>query len=372
MKFCVLSSLTARSGSSIRNRGICRALAGLGHSVTYLEPLAPGEEAAPAADFDHESVPVRSARPLFWMLPAALANLARLRELKPDAVLVMKPFPHTALPALLARRSCGAKVVVDFDDLDSGYAAGALARRLLEWMQLFFIRQADLVCVHNAALREYLSSRGVAPEKISWLGQGIEPEKYASRPGAGPALPPGWESATVLVYAAHLGPAAALEPLFEIVAGLPGNFRLLVIGGGAQLEEFKALARRLGAEGRTHFTGYLPHPETIAWLRRGHIALNYLYEEQPRDRFRSQIKIREYLALGLPVVSSRGGDIELFREFVEIAGDKADFAGRIMKLAADLPSAAARAARGRVWVTEKYSWPGLVREWLAGSGLDKL
>lgn len=372
MKFFVLSSLTARSGSSIRNRGICRALAGLGHSVTYLEPLAPGEEAAPAAGFDHEPVPVRSARPLFWMLPAALANLARLRALKPAAVLVMKPFPHTALPALLARRSCGAKVIVDFDDLDSGYAAGNLARWLLEQMQLFFLRRADLVCVHNAALREYLEAKGIAKEKISYLGQGIEPEKYEARPGAGPALPPGWEGATVLVYAAHLGPAAALEPLFEIIAGLSGNFRLLVIGGGAQLEDFKALARRLGAEGRTHFTGYLPHPETIAWLRLGQIALNYLYEEQPRDRFRSQIKIREYLALGLPVVSSRGGDIELFRDFVEIAEDKADFAGRIMKLAADLPAAAARGARGRAWVTEKYSWPGLARQWLAGAGLDKV
>jgi glycosyltransferase involved in cell wall biosynthesis len=372
MKFCVLSSLTARSGSSIRNRGICRALAELGHGVTYLEPLAPGEEAAPSAGFSHEPVLVGSARPLFWMLPAALANLARLRALKPDAVLVMKPFPHTALPALLARRSCGAKVVVDFDDLDSGYAAGPLVRWLLAQMQLFFLRRADLICVHNAALREYLEAEGLAREKISFLGQGIGLENYAPRPGAGPALPPGWDGATVLVYAAHLGPAAALEPLFEIVAGLTGNFRLLVIGGGAQLEDFKTLARRLGAEGRTHFTGYLSHPETIAWLRRGHIALNYLYEEQTRDRFRSQIKIREYLALGLPVVSSRGGDIELFREFVEIAGDKADFSGRIMKLAADLPSAAARAARGRAWVTEKYSWLGLAREWLAGAGLDKL
>lgn len=372
MKFCVLSSLTARSGSSIRNRGICRALAGLGHSVTYLEPLAPGEEAAPAAGFSHEAVAVGSARPLFWMLPAALANLARLRELKPEAVMVMKPFPHTALPALLARRGCGAKVVVDFDDLDSGYAAGTLARWLLEQMQLFFLRRADLVCVHNDALRGYLEAKGLSGEKISFLGQGIEPEKYAAGPGAGPKLPPGWEGAVVLVYAAHLGPAAALEPLFEIVAGLSGNFRLLVIGGGAQLEDFKALARRLGAEGRTHFTGYLTHPETIAWLRLGHIALNYLYEEQPRDRFRSQIKIREYLALGLPVVSSRGGDIGLFGEFVEIAADKTDFAGRIMKLAADLPSAAARAERGRAWVTEKYSWPGLARQWLAVAGLDKL
>ncbi|MCM2266180.1 MAG: glycosyltransferase [Elusimicrobiales bacterium] len=372
MKFCVLSSLASRSGSSIRNRGICRALAGLGHQVEYLEPVVPGDE--PPAGEGFGQLPYRAsfASPALWTIPALFHNAGRLLELKPDMVMVMKPFAHTALPALLARLAHGARVVMDFDDLDCGYFSGGAAQALVEQLQLFFLRRADRVCVHNPALRAYLEENGVKPGRITFLGQGIDPEKYRLGAAPAPALPKDWETATVLLYAAHLGPAAALEPILKLTAELPGNFRLLVVGGGARLEEFRLAAGRLGIEGRTLFTGYLPHAEALGWLRRGQIALNYLWENEPREKFRSQIKLREYLALGLPVVSSRGGDVELFGEFLEIAADDADFRNKVLKTAAGLPAAAARAARGRAWVNEKFSWAGLVREWLAAAELEKL
>ncbi|MDQ7772372.1 MAG: glycosyltransferase [Elusimicrobiales bacterium] len=371
MKFSVLSSLTARSGSSIRNRGICRALTALGHEVHYLEPLADGEDAGDVSGFVHVPLRAGSGGPLSWMLPAGLAAAGRLKALRPDAVMVMKPFPHTALPALLQRARSGCRVIMDFDDLDSGYFPAGPVRLAVEAAQLRMLRRADLVSVHNPALRSYLEDRGVGPGRISFLGQGIDPDKYLSDGSPAAELPAGWEgSGVTLVYAAHLGPAAALGPVFDALSALPGTFRLLVIGGGAALEAFRRAAAERGLEGRAHFTGYLPHARALACMRLGDIAVNCLDGDEPSAKYRSQIKLREYLALGLPVVSTAGGDVELFRDFVEIAGDPRGLAGLISKAAADLPSAKARAERGRVWVTGNQSWERLVGDWLREVKLD--
>ncbi len=369
MKFCVLSSLSSRSGSSIRNRGICGALGALGHEVDYSEPCGP--EGSPGAEgFRLHRLSGRFSAPALWVLPALCANLALLRAVRPGAVMVMKPFPHTALPALLARALYGSRVAADFDDLDSGYASGPLARRVIEAMQLFFLKRADTVCVHNAALREYLVARGIPGARVTTLAQGITPEKYGP-PRQLPELPAGWDRAVTLVYAAHLGPAAALGPLLEIFAGLGVRYRLLVIGGGELQPELERKAEALGVKDRVRFTGYLPHEEALAYMRRGSIAVNFLLSHEPRDRYRSQIKVREYLALGLPVVSSRGGDIELFGDFVEIAEDAGDFARKVEAVAADPAAAARRAAAGRDWVLKNFAWPAVTAAWLREAGLER-
>jgi 1,2-diacylglycerol 3-alpha-glucosyltransferase len=78
---------------------------------------------------------------------------------------------------------------------------------------------------------------------------------------------------------------------------------LLMPGKGAQLEDLRALAAKLGVADRVWLPGYVPYPEIPRVLGAADAGLSYLpavkyYEGQP------PMKVFEYLGSGLPVIAS--------------------------------------------------------------------
>ena len=320
LRILLLSSVEHQSGSALRFRGIAGALARRGHDVHLLEPFGRGENPETPPGVTRHPCPRLSGSPesqaLLWL---AYGKWAVIRA-RPRIVYALKPLPNVWIPLRVAWL-IGARTALDVDDLDFAYYPRGLRRNLIEWMFHRAVRSADDVTVHNEALRELVAGLRQGKSAPIFVDQGIDVERFAKSSvdsqireslqlGEGP----------VILYAGHLGPASNLSSLLPALARVPHQFpraRLLVVGGGRHQKELEASARRHLPEGFAVFAGSVSHRDVPGYFHLATIAVNYL-DDNEANRHRASIKVREALAAGIPVVTTRTPDTSRFSEFVRL------------------------------------------------------
>jgi glycosyltransferase involved in cell wall biosynthesis len=142
------------------------------------------------------------------------------------------------------------------------------------------------------------------------------------------------------------------------------EIRFLLIGDGPERGRAEDLAAAW--PGRFTFTGAVPYedvPRLLAGASVGVAPFNTAPHPALRAAgfFWSPLKVYEYMAAGLPVVTANihpldqiirdGQEGALYRE-----GDVADLAGVLARLLDDPAAARAMGRRARERVTERYSW----------------
>lgn len=294
-------------------------------------------------------------------------RIARSRPWR--AVYALKPMPNSVLPALAAARG-GARIVLDVDDLDFEYYPPGLQRRLVRRGFRRWPRRFDAVSYHAAPLHQYLEAEaGVAPERLRRIPQGVDLDVFAAPPTP---LPPEIARFTgcraTIVYMASLGITSdfgdVLPVLGRILARRP-DWGLLVLGHGVRLAEYREQAAVLGD--RIHFAGYIDHAAVPAILRACRAGFHYLRPEGA-NRYRAVMKIREYLAAGLPVVANPSADTGDFAAFIALAEDEAGWERALA--AAVAGEAAARTTAGQRHVSETLAWSRLAPDILDILGLN--
>lgn len=273
-----------------------------------------------------------------WYLFKALVTRA-------DVLIAGKPFPNTALPLLLARRFRGKKVVVDIDDLDSGYLTG-LPARIIAAVQKPFPRRFDLVTYHHDNLRKYILRRfGVPVERLHRLHQGVDLARFTPSEGA--------EVRSGLFFMGHLDVASSLGTILRAVARVqaqaPVDFT--VVGGGRLESAFRARAAIAGL--RVRFTGRLPVDRVASELDRADICLVY-HDETEANAHRCSMKVREYLAMGKKVVSNHYGDLGEFEQFTYQSTSGVEAYARAILDA--LGGGDGREKEGARYVRQRYDW----------------
>lgn len=322
-RWLILSSLTLSSGTGIRLKGIAKGLAHRGYEVWL---VGEGERDHSIAGMTYVQVE-GSVYPLFTAFRLFLANLGTVIRIRPKYCIASKPLPHTVVPALLAR-CFGAVTFLDFDDLESGYWQGRFWLPFLRFWETVSPRLLHYTCVHTEELAEETYERARIPRsRIMRLNQGVDVALFSTR---------GTEEVTtkpVLLYAAHLGVAA--EGLYFVLHGFrrvaeKGNHViLLVIGGGSLLPLFQKEVKRLRLHGKVVFGGQVEHRHMPKVMGMARAAVNYTPPKNLASRYRSSVKVREYLSMGLPVATNLvGSDLNSFVEFLEVfeAGDIEGFA----------------------------------------------
>jgi glycosyltransferase involved in cell wall biosynthesis len=233
---------------------------------------------------------------------------------------------------------------------------------------------ADDVTVHTEPMRELVAGvRPIGKPRV-FVEQGVESARFAG--GSGRAeererIAPG--ARQVLLYAGHLGPASDLGfllPELGSIARERPDVRLVVVGDGQDRARLEALAARTLPTGWATFVGTVAHADVPRYYAGADIALNPL-EENEANRYRASIKLREALAAGLPVVSSRTPDAERFAEWIRLP-ERPGSAGFAEALRQEMDGPdRKRAANGQRWLRDHGTHDVAVREiarlWEAGA-----
>jgi len=151
----------------------------------------------------------------------------------------------------------------------------------------------------------------------------------------------------------------ALLDAFRTLAERRPAVHLVVVGDGPQLAQLQGTARAWGLEPRVTFAGAVAHEDVPGWLSLMDIAAAPYV---PHDHFYfSPLKLFEYMAMGIPVVAGRIGQIEEVLSdgvhgLLHAPGDAAELAAALERLVDDPGSRKRLGEAGRRVVFEERTW----------------
>lgn len=236
-------------------------------------------------------------------------------------------------------------------------------------------------------LEQFEAAREILPVSAEIKQQivrdfGIEPAKIIVTPNAvdldlfrpaenGPEHAPGeFVIGAVNSMRAYHGTTTLLRAAALLKHDVPG-LRLLLIGNGPQFDEMKALARELEVDAITEFTGTLDHDQVHRRLRECDVCVAP-YEGE-LNQYNCPMKLYEYMALKIPIVASRWGDIpNIMREgetaLLHAPADPQGLAEAVRAILRD-PQAARDRAEAAYEVVRRHTWRVIARRIMDTAGL---
>lgn len=330
--FLLTQSLDYPSGLG-RFGPLARELARLGHQVR-VAALHPALRSLSERAFDSAGVTVRYAGPmhvrqvgnerryygppgLAWTVARGTWGLAGQALLAPaDIIHVCKPHPMNGLAALLARWLRGRSFYLDCDDDEqaSNRFGSAWQQKLVAFWENRLPPRARAVTTNTRATQRRLEALGVPPDRIVYVPNGIERERFSRLdPAHALALRAelGLGESPVVLYLGSLSttshPVDLLLDAFARLAPARPQARLLVVGGG---EDYAAVRRRLettGLAASTVMTGRVAPDRVVDYYLAADVVVDPVYDDAAA-RARSPLKLFEAMACGRPVVTGDVGD----------------------------------------------------------------
>jgi MoaA/NifB/PqqE/SkfB family radical SAM enzyme/glycosyltransferase involved in cell wall biosynthesis len=299
-------------------------------------------------------------------------NLYASCTVRADLAVGFKPQPNVAVPLAICRMR-GMQTWIDVDDLDHAYLEGVMSR-MMEWSARWSSRRFDRVTYHHPALRDVLiDDFGCSPVRITQIDQGVSVNEFegacSSAEGSERRRKLGLESRPVAIFTAWLNRAAEAERILaawrHVVDRVP-NACLVIVGGGPLLKSLVQESQRLGLIEQTRFIGAVPHCEIPAYLGAADVGLVY-WSPHRANLFRCSLKLREYLAAGLPVVATDVGELSRFSDFVyQSAPDVGDYGDTIHRVLSG--DGDHRERRGATYLSENLDWDDVFADALPESG----
>lgn len=297
-----------------------------------------------------------------YLLFALTAILAAPRAGRPDVVVATSPqFFVGVAGAIIARmkrrpfvleiRDLWPKSIVELGQLSPGPVLSAL-----EALERWLYRSAAGVVVNTRTFRDHITERGVDPDRIELIYNGIDPRLFRPRPRNQELLAAhGLENHFTVAYVGTLGLAHGLTGLIDVAERLAGRpeLRFVLIGDGADREKLESEVERRGLD-NVRMLGLQPREAMPDWIASIDLLLVML-RDLPVFETVIPSKIFEFLAQERPVVLAARGEI---RRMMEEAGgalvidpEVEDQLVAAIETVMDQPQAAAdRARSGRAWV----------------------
>lgn len=178
-----------------------------------------------------------------------------------------------------------------------------LGLKLLMRVELWMYRRAARIVALTKAFKANLTRRGVDPDKIGVVVNGVELSRYRPRPkDQNLAQTLGIEAAHFVVgYIGTLGMAHALERVLDAAAlDGAGEIRFLFVGPGAEREKLIAQAKKMGLA-NVIFVASQPKESMPAYWSLCDAALVHL-KNTPLFETVIPSKIFEAMGMGQPIV----------------------------------------------------------------------
>lgn len=376
-------SIPLHSGYTFRTLSILKEQRALGWETCHITGPKQGKFDGPIEDVDGwhffrtpPSTSLKGRLPMLKQL-AVIDQLEKrlaeaVKEVKPDILHAHSPALN-GIAALRVGRKLNIPVVYEvrafWEDaaVDHGTSTEwGMRYRLTRAMETRALREADAVTTICEGLRGDILERGIPAQKVTVIPNAVNVEDFQTdeKPDLALADKLGLAGKAVLGF---IGSFYAYEGLDILLRALPvmlarnPDIRVLLVGGGPQEKQLKALAVELGVQNQVIFTGRVPHQE----VQRYYNLIDVL--AYPRLRMRltdlvTPLKPLEAMAQGrLMVASDVGGHHELIEDgktgVLFEAGNPQALADKTLDLLAATERWPVLRKAARQFVENERNWP---------------
>ncbi len=317
----------------------------------------------------------RSASFLFYLVSAVCCAMV---EERPDIVIATSPQFFCGWAGVVLSKLRRRPLLLEIRDLwpESVAAVGALRARLvlrlLEMLERGMYRAARHIVTVGDGYRTGLMQRGVAPEHVSVVMNGVDGDLFVPRNRDRElAERLGVDGRFCVTYCGAIGMAHGLEVVLRAAEILRERGRtdivFLLVGDGARLDDLRDEALRIGLD-NVVFAGALARRAVPAVLSFSDACLVHLRKVRTFTSVMPS-KVFEYAAMACPVILGVQG---FARDFVADAGcgicfepeQEDELAAAVTRVADDAELRGRLGAAGREYVIERYDRDRLADRYL--------
>lgn len=302
-----------------------------------------------------------SIKPPLIEPPLVRAIADQLKQGRFDAAMAFAPLAGSAL--LKACADNDLPIIYDDSDRYEHFYPDPISRSFIGRKEAAILRAADLV--FSAGYKMGETAAAIRGKPVQILTNGIYYDRFSR-------IEPDFETSPTLLYLGSFEPWMGIDRAIATLQFLPREFKLRLIGDGRTAARLKKQTRRSGLVDRVEFTGMVT-PEQVAPLMSRAMLGVALYPDTPLMENAFTLKLLEYMAAGLPVITTGVGDASTIVEKsgggVVCGHDARDAARAVLALAADRDLLRKMSARGRRFAAD-YDWE-LVGRGMVG-GIEKL
>lgn len=268
--------------------------------------------------WSEDGVPVHNTHGIHPLgFPRVMLETARAaRSIEPGVVHLFKPKGFGDFSARWFRRKL--PVVVDMDDWEGdggwneigGYSR--LQRRLFDWQERTWPRQADALTVASRALEQRALDLGACRDRVHYVPNGLTVERFtllsrlARPPKAAAGSPP-----AILLYTrfVEFRPEFVVQVLAEVRNAIPGvTLRIAGASASGQAEiALRAAAHAAGLADVIEYRGWVGQDE-IPELAAGCDLAIHPFDDNLVNRAKCSVKLLELMSTGIPIVTSAVGE----------------------------------------------------------------
>jgi glycosyltransferase involved in cell wall biosynthesis len=246
------------------------------------------------------------------------ATIAAIFVRKPDLVVATSPQFFTACCGVVVSGLKRIPFVFELRDIwpESVKAVGAMGDskliRLLERLELFLYRKADLIISVTNSFKKTLISRGVDGSKIQVVTNGVDVSRYTPREKDAELLKEyKLEGKFVAGYIGTHGMAHALETILEAAAKLRQredgqDIRFILLGHGARKKALQKKAEEMMLD-NVIFIDSVPKDEVVRYWSILDFSVIHL-KNTPLFTTVIPSKLFECMGMGLPVLHGVAGE----------------------------------------------------------------
>lgn len=274
--------------------------------------------------------------------------------------------------AMACRRLCMPFVYfLDSDDILEHDLFGNPLKGLLRWRAkkalLYNLHTADrIVCVSELAKAHLVSSWDIPAEKVVVVPNGVDVNAFRPYPESRAEVRKeyGFDDGPLIVFIGTFFPyqdvPGLLKAFAEVLRQYPAA-RLLLIGRGEHQQTMVQMASDLALSDSVKFAGFRQHSLIPRLLGAADIAVAPYRKIENRRFLISSMKVFEYMAAGVAVVTSDLGQLsEVIKNGINgllvPAEDTQSLAGALLRLIADPQLRSRLGQQARKDCIDLYSW----------------
>jgi glycosyltransferase involved in cell wall biosynthesis len=291
----------------------------------------------------------------------------------PDVIIVGSPPLFTVIAARILSWLKQAPLVFWVADLwpESAIQLGILHHRLFirlsEWLEWSTYQQAQLVWAVTQGMYETLIHRGLSPQQIFLLPNGVDTEKFRPVPKAIARCELRWDDRCIVLYAGTHGLSHGLATVLDAAEQLQQqnrhDIRFVLVGDGAEKAALIALAQRRDLN-NVLFLDPVPHDRVPLLLAAADICLAHTRKVQIFEGM-LPMKMYEAMAAGRPLVLALNGEACQMAVYEAKAALHVEPENAVTLVSAilylcDHPQVAAQLGQsGRAYVQERFDYETL-------------